>query len=304
MDAALIISAGKTNQKDRFTPEKLIGRITAIERIALLFEMCSIDRIVVVGDETELPQKLVPSMNLTFLTASSGCEMLDSIKQGLNFLQDKCRRVLISYVDVPMFSVDTVEKLLQSEGEVCIPTYKGRGGHPILLKASAFPDILEYRGAGGLKGAIESSRLAKRFVATEDAGILSADKSGQLLDSLLQEHDVSRLRASFKIRISKEKVFYGPGVHHLLELTEESGSLASACQYMGMSYSKGRKLISIMEKELGKPVLESRQGGEKGGYSKPTAVARQIMQAYRAFEEEAKTELEKIFEKHFKALDL
>ena len=65
MTAALIIAAGKTDRKDRFSPEKQIGRITAIERVVLLFKLAGIQRIVVVGDEEELPQ-LVSSMNLVF----------------------------------------------------------------------------------------------------------------------------------------------------------------------------------------------------------------------------------------------
>ena len=37
-------------------------------------------------------------MALTFLNGSSGNDMLDNIKIGLSYLQDKCHQTLISYV--------------------------------------------------------------------------------------------------------------------------------------------------------------------------------------------------------------
>lgn len=112
-----------------------------------------------------------------------------------------------------------------------------------------------------------------------------------------------RLRASFQIRISGERGFYGPGVHRLLQLTEKYGSLSSACQHMGMSYTKGRKLISTMEEQLGVTVLETQQGGKAGGYSHLTDEAKLMIRCYTAFVEEADDMLQKVFQKHFSELD-
>lgn len=299
MTAALIIAAGKTDRKDRFSPEKQIGRISAIERVVLLFKLAGIQRIVVVGDEEELPQKLVSSMNLVFLAAPAGGEMLDSIKQGLLYLKNKCTKVLVAYVDVPMFSTHTVQMLLAAEGEVCVPSYHGRGGHPILLRTTCFDDIISYHGKNGLKGAIESSGIMRQFVETEDGGILADGQFGVVYENLVDAHDVMKLRAAFQTRISKEKVFYGPGAHHLLQLTEELGSLSKACHHMGISYTKGRKIISTMEEQMGLPVLETQQGGKTGGGSRLTEAAKKMMISYSAFQEEADVALQEIFQKHF-----
>ena len=108
-----------------------------------------------------------------------------------------------------------------------------------------------------------------------------------------------KIRADFRIKISKERSFYGPGVHHLLQLIEEVGSLSNACQHMGMSYTKGRKVLSTMEEQLGTPVVETRQGGKDGGYSRLTEKAKKMMNTYSAFQEEAETALQSIFRKHF-----
>lgn len=299
MTAALIIAAGKTDHKEKFSPEKQFGRLSAIERIVTLFKMSGIERVVVVEDESELPQKLLPPMNLVFLTAAADGEMLDSIRTGLAYLSDKCEAVLIAHVDVPMFSLRTVRALQDGIQDVCIPTCGGHCGHPILLRAQSFNHVLSYHGDGGLKGAIQAAGLRRQFIKTEDAGILPDGAYGTDYDDLLPSHDAAHLRATFQFRISKEQIFYGSGMHHLLQLTEEFGSLSNACHHMGISYTKGRKIIATMEEQLGAPVLQTQQGGKRGGFSRLTAEAKDMMRRYSAFRAEAEDALQTIFQKHF-----
>nr|WP_072514292.1 NTP transferase domain-containing protein [Ndongobacter massiliensis] len=298
MTAALIIATGRTEDKDRFSPERQIGNISAIERMALLFRVAGISRIVVVGDEEKLPQKFASSMNLIFLTVPRGVEMFDSIKEGLRYLQGKCTNVLLSYVDVPMTSLETVKALLAARG-TCVPSYRGRCGHPIRLKEACFEEILSYHGPNGLKGAMDAAGIKRQIIDVDDAGILTDTRSGVSYEALAAEHELSKLRASFRMRISREKWFYGPGAHQLLQLIDESGSLSSACEYMGMSYTKGRKIIALMEQQLGVPVLETQQGGKTGGGSRLTKAAKEVMRRYDAFISEAEPALQKIFHKHF-----
>ena len=301
MTAALIIASGKTSGRDSFAPEKKIGTITAIERIVLLYLKAGIHRIVVVCEEDNPIKKLIAHMNLTFLPAPDDGEMLDCIKVGLQYLQDKCEHVLISYVDVPMFSVRTIQTLLESGDELCAPSYHGRHGHPVLLPAKYFRDILSYQGEGGLKGATKACGIERKFIEVEDPGIVSDIQRDSSYKKLLATHDLARLHVASQFQISKECPFYDPNVHHLMRLTEELGSLAEACRYVGISYSKGRKVVHTIEEQLGTPVIESQQGGRGGGFSRLTEEAKDIMKCYDAFCEEAEAAVEKLFEKHFAA---
>ncbi len=300
MTAALIVASGKTANKEKLEPGKQIGTISAIERVVLLLRQAGIRTIVVCGEEEET-KKLVPSMNLVFLSSPQGGEMLDSIQLGLNYLQGKCSQVLIAYVDIPMFSLRTVEALLEGEESVRVPAYSGQRGHPILLREEAFGPILSYHGTGGLKGAIKAAGLQRKVVEVEDAGILSDIQKDASYIDILPDHDASRLRLSCQFRIGRESVFYGPGVHQLLQLTRELGSLLDACRYMGISYSKGRKIIHTMEQQLGAPVIETQQGGRGGGYSRLTERAKAMMVSYDAFCEEAEEDLQALFRRHFAA---
>ncbi|MBR0025532.1 MAG: NTP transferase domain-containing protein [Clostridia bacterium] len=303
MTAALIIAAGKTASKERFDPAKRVGSITAIERVVLLFREAGIRRIVVVDDENETAKKLVPSMNITFLTGHAGGEMLHSVQEGLKFLSGKCEDVFISTVDLPMFSVMTLQALKAGTGTVRIPCFEGRCGHPMLLCAEHFDKILAYRGEGGLKGAVRSAGILPTVIDVSDPGILSDIQKDSSYEELLSGHDIAKFRFAAQLRVGRESVFYGPGIHQLLQLTEEFGSLLDACRHMGISYSKGRKILSSLESQLGCPVLESRQGGKSGGSSRLTDAAQDLMRRYGAFCAEADTALDAIFRKHFGDLD-
>ena len=107
------------------------------------------------------------------------------------------------------------------------------------------------------------------------------------------------LRAVLRIRLYREKKFYGPGIHQLLQLTEELGALSAACQRMGMSYSKGRRIVGDMEEELGTAVLETAQGGRTGGSSRLTPQAKEMMTRYGAFLAEAEEAVQALFHRHF-----
>lgn len=300
MTAALIITAGKKSGVEGFRPEKEIGTISAVRRIALLFQQAGIRRIVVVcSDDDSKTEKLVPHMNLIFLHNSNTSEMLDNIKTGLTYLLDKCTQVLISHVDVPLFSVKTVQSLMAAKGDICVPSYCGQSGHPILIQAEHFAKILSYQGECGLAGAIQASGLHRQIIEVGDEGIVSNIRNQNSFEDLITHHDLSEMWPSFRFRLNRERPFYGPGAHHLLCLIKETGSVSKACLHMGVSYSKGRKMISILEQQFGYSVIESQQGGKDGGFSSVTEEAEQLMQAYEAFCEEAETVLQDLFKKHF-----
>ncbi len=300
MTAALIVAAGKRSGRDSFEPGLKIGTISAIQRIVLLLQQSGIKDIVVCGEE-EAVKKLVPSMNLVFLPCSAEGEMLENIQIGLSYLRKKAEQVLVCHVEIPLFSVRTVEALLAAKGIICVPAYLGQRGHPILLRAACFDAIAAYRGQHGLKGAIDASGFGREIVEVQDAGILMDVPEMDDYVKLLPDHDVGKLRLAYQFRIGREAVFYGPGVHQLLLLTEELQSLADACRYMGISYSKGRKIIQTMEEQMNCTVLITRQGGRGGGFSQLTPEAKEMTRRYDAFVQEAEGAVQALFAKHFES---
>lgn len=300
MTAALIVAAGQTGAAGRLTPEKEIGALSALKRSVLTFQRAGVERIVVVcGDGEDKTEKLVAHMNVVFLHSSSAGEMLESVKTGLRYLQGKCRTVLVCHTDVPLFSAETVRRLLAEEGPVCVPVCRGRAGHPIRLDAGLIPSLLAYEGPEGLAGAIRAAGWERTRLEVEDEGVLANVRDGGDYGHLLARHGREALRPVFRFQLMRDQRFYGPGAHQLLQLTEETGSLLEACRRMGISYSKGRKIISNLEQQMGRPILESTRGGKAGGASTLTPEGRELVHRYGAFCREAEECLSALFDKHF-----
>jgi len=300
MIAALIITAGKTTHRNDFKPHEEVNTIPAIQRIVMVFQRTGIERIVVVCDEYgDKTEKLTAHMNVVFLHNHRDADMLDHFKTGLSYLQDKCSAVMITHSDVSLFSIETIRALMKAEGSICIPSYNGKTGYPMLLRSEQFQVVLSYSGEGELVEAIKASGLQCNLIEVEDEGILANAKHEEGYRHLLTEHSLRESHPDIRIRIIREKPFYGPGPHQLLQLTEETNSLREACRQMGISYSKGRTIISLMEQQLGYPVIESKQGGKTGGHSVVTEKGKELMQNYTEFCAEAKQCLHELFVKYF-----
>ncbi len=304
MTAALIIAAGASSSPLPFQPEKQVGGITAVERLALIFQLAGIERIVVVcGEDCHNVEKLVARMGVVCLRRelSPVAEMLDSVKTGLRYLQGKCRNVLVTPVDVPLFSVETVELLAGSGEKLAVPSHNKKAGHPLLLSAKLFSMVLDYNGGGGLAGAIKSGGLAPHYVEVLDEGVLLDVQKRSDYVQLVKRHSLQKMRPVLKLSIAREQTFFGPGPYQLLSLIDETESLRTACTQMGISYSKGWKMIEHMENHLGRPVISRKRGGHERGRSDITPEGRQLLEAYSAYSKECGKLVQDLFDKHFAA---
>lgn len=102
-----------------------------------------------------------------------------------------------------------------------------------------------------------------------------------------------------RVRLLCETPFYGPGVSELMDLIERCGSVAGACEEMGMSYSKGRGIIRKMEKMLDFPIVERVQGGRGGGSAKLTPRGKELLEAYLAYDQDIKAYAKERFDEAF-----
>jgi len=301
MIAALIIASGKTDKVDSFEPEKELGTIPAIRRMVMVFQRAGIDRVVVICDGSDgKTEKLAAFLNVVFLHGSAEAWMLDNVKTGLSYLREKCEAAIITHANVPLFSVETVKALMAVKAAVCVPFHKGSAGHPILLRSEHFDAILSYTGEGGLAGAVKASGLRRVLVEVDDEGVLANVPHDTNIERLVDGHSLRELMIDAKIRIISEKSFYSHAAHLFMQLIEEERSVLNACRRMGLSYSKGRSIIALMEEQLGYHVLESYQGGREGGYSFITEKGRVLMRNYDDLCVEARQCLRELSKKYFK----
>ena len=73
------------------------------------------------------------------------------------------------------------------------------------------------------------------------------------------------MKITVKLTIINDEKFFGPGTLELLKNVVKTGSLLTAAEEMGLSYSKARKMIKTFRLETGEKAIISQAGGAGGG---------------------------------------
>lgn len=100
------------------------------------------------------------------------------------------------------------------------------------------------------------------------------------------EHNSENVRASLQITLEKTEVFFDHKTKLLLELIHEDSNVKNACIHMSLSYSKAWKMLNVLEKELGYPVVDRQHGGSHGGHTYLTEKGLQLLHCYQEFEQQ------------------
>src|SRR5262245_33672500 len=79
----------------------------------------------------------------------------------------------------------------------------------------------------------------------------------------------------------------GPGKIELLEHIAAFGSISAAAREMDMSYKRAWDLVEELNRLFGKPVVDARTGGRKGGGAQLTPVGLAVVARFRAIERAA-----------------
>lgn len=173
--AAVITAAGLSSRMGAFKPLLKLCDRTVIQHVIHTLRCAGIDQIAVVtGHCAEDLQRHLAGKNVDLVHNGQyrTSEMFDSVKLGLSHWIDSCERILLTPVDIPLFSTQTVAALLQTRAEAACPICDGKRGHPLLLSASAARAILSDCGEGGLRGAVSRLDAPLTYVEVRDPGVL------------------------------------------------------------------------------------------------------------------------------------
>ena len=85
----------------------------------------------------------------------------------------------------------------------------------------------------------------------------------------------------------------------LLELIEQTGSLADAAEEMHLSYRRAWGKVREIEQNLGVKLVESAAGGPGGGGSSLTSDGRRLVELYERFRRSIDANLVREFERTF-----
>ncbi len=279
-----------------------IGSISAIKRIVLTFQVAGIDPIIIItGHESDVIERELSDYGVIFLHKDNyeQCQLFQLAKLGMEYLQGKCDKLMFTPVDIPLFSPDTLRKMIACEEAAVSPSYQQRIGHPTLIKAEIIPMLLGYQGEGGLPGALEEQKIARRILEVEDAGIIEDTDQLEYKSELIRKHNNDIFHPFLRLSLEQDKLFFDAKTKLLLTLIQETNSVKSACKSMALSYSKAWHMLNTLEKAVQYKVITRQQGGSHGGKTELTAKGARLLQDYELLEkrvkEYARDEFHKIF---------
>ena len=165
--AAIILAAGRSERMGTFKPLLPFGQKTVIESCIDNMRGGGVETVVVVVAQGPRGDKLKAHLlnaDVVFATnPDPESEMSASIACGVRALPDEIQAVIINPVDhaaVPPEVVATLVSEWKLGARLVKPTWRARGGHPVLIELSFRDDLLSLDPHGGLK-AFFIERLAQ-----------------------------------------------------------------------------------------------------------------------------------------------
>ncbi|MFE4133710.1 NTP transferase domain-containing protein [Peribacillus sp. YIM B13482] len=177
---AIVLAAGYSSRANAFKmtlPMGQMGQMSVLEQTISKFEGLCSRVIVVAGFQAEIIQEEIAkiisknaySFQIMFVYNENFNQgMFHSIQKGCN--EVNAPTFFITPGDCPLVKKDTVQLLAKHKGNVVIPSFDYKGGHPIKLSSEVKQKILETNPESNLR--VVLGGYEKQYMNVDDAGVL------------------------------------------------------------------------------------------------------------------------------------
>lgn len=285
--AAVIVAANPSRHSDRFRPALRQGGGSMLTETVKAFAQNGIGIYVVTGAKAEEVRAQLNGMEVSFIhdPLYARQDMLSSAKLGLRAaMEGDADSIMITPLSIPPVSAGDVARIMQAEGDIIQPVREGIGGHPVMLSRKGAEELLDHQGGEGLRGWLRQQ--GERVCRLE-----------------MKEKSPLPFHEKIMVKLIGRDAFFGPGPRQLLIAIKTRGSVAAACEAIGISYSKGRGIIRRMEQELGFELVQRRQGGAGGGSAGLTVKGEIFLEIFARYERTVQDYAQSIFEDYFRELE-
>ncbi|HWQ29837.1 MAG TPA: NTP transferase domain-containing protein [Negativicutes bacterium] len=300
---AVIVAAGMSSRMGDFKPMLKIGTISMVQRIISTFQQAGVFPIILVtGYRSAELEKHVARMGVICVRNEdfANSQMIDSAKIGFSYIMSKCDRTFFTPVDIPLFTVNTVMRLMESKAQVVKPICSNADGHPILLSCDILTTLTAAGCDKGLKCAIDECCDNIETIEVGDEGVLHDADTPEDYKRLIERHNRQLLRPAVEISLMRENKLFDKAGAFLLHMVAYTGTVKGACEKMQISYSKAWSMLSTLEENLGFALIDRRPGGEFGGGSQLTPEGRDLLDRYERFSEKIRQFADEYFTECFK----
>mgnify|MGYP000557281781 CR=1 FL=1 len=135
--------------------------------------------VVVTGHQREQVEALLAGRTVqTVHNPDYGAGLSTSLKAGLSALPDDVDGVVVLLGDMPRVGPQVVDRLIAAfdptgGAAICVPSWRGKRGNPVLLARRFFPEIKEIAGDIGAKPILAEYPEQIRTVEIADDGVLT-----------------------------------------------------------------------------------------------------------------------------------
>ena len=229
--------------------------------------------------------------------------MISSIKLGLSKIKNKCIKAVLIPADMPLFKTATITKLIDQQGEIVIPSFHGKTGHPICIDTSCADRIISCEDSFSLKSIIESKIITCKTSEVDDPGILfEIEDTDSYLASIKNRKNILHampVSVDLTVNLKRTGIFFNEELNALLKKIDDCCSMNKACKEMNISYSRAWKMINNAEEQLDIKLIERKTGGINGGGSGLTVAGRKFVDSYDKTLDAINKYARKCYEKYF-----
>lgn len=174
---AIILAAGYSSRANAYKMTLPLGHSTVLEQTLSKFEGCCRRVVVVAGFQAEIIEEEIAKINRKD-AYSFGIQLVynEHFNKGMfSSIQKGCRVVnvptfFLTPGDCPLVKKETIQLLEKHKGNVVIPSFNFKGGHPIKLSSAVAQKILETPPESNLRMVL--SGFKKEYLNVHDPGVL------------------------------------------------------------------------------------------------------------------------------------
>ncbi|WP_176541441.1 MULTISPECIES: NTP transferase domain-containing protein [unclassified Bacillus (in: firmicutes)] len=173
---AIVLAAGYSSRANAFKMTLPLGQMSVLEQTISKFEGVCSRVIVVAGFKAELIEEEIAkichkntfSFQIKFVfNENFDLGMFSSIQKGCNEIS--ASSFFLTPGDCPLVKKETVQLLAKHKGNVVIPSFQYKGGHPIRLSKQVKQEILETNPESNLRAVLNG--YEREYLNVDDPGV-------------------------------------------------------------------------------------------------------------------------------------
>jgi molybdenum cofactor cytidylyltransferase len=173
----IVLAGGYSSRANTFKMTLPLGQRSVLEQTISKFEGLCSRVIVVAGFKAELIQEEMAKIaNKNAFSFQIKVVYNENFHQGMfTSIQKGCNEVtaatfFITPGDSPLVKKETVQRISEHKGNVVIPSFQYKGGHPIKLSNQVKQKILETNQESNLRAVLNS--YEKEYINVDDPGVI------------------------------------------------------------------------------------------------------------------------------------